>query len=153
MILKPNIRNAFSRKVCCVILILFISISFSFSGALAKNCKGGPDCLNCVKLAHPHVPGEMADNVAGQMADMQNHGCGSGQKDGTCSFEAGRSPDEFHGIVSAARPDNHEFSGIFTAGPEGVGQSYLSGEIISPILSPDSGKKTPIYLLHQSLLC
>ena len=112
---------------------------------MAKNCKGGPDCLNCVELTHPHV--------AGEMADMENHGCGSGQKDGTCGFEASQSPDEFHGIVSAVRPDNHEFSGIFTAGPDEFDQSYLSGEIISLILSPDSGKKTPIYLLHQSLLC
>jgi hypothetical protein len=145
MVLKSNIGNIFSRKVCCVILILFISISFSLNGAMAKSCNGGPDCLNCVELAHPHVPGEMAD--------MENHGCGSGQKDGTCSFEAGRSPDEFHGIVSAARPDNHEYSGIFTAGPVEFDPSYLSGETISLFLSSDSGKTTPIYLLHQSLLC
>jgi hypothetical protein len=145
MIVKLNIRNAFSRKACCVIFILFISISFSLSGAVAKSCKGGPDCLNCVELAHPHVPGEMAD--------MENHGCGSGQKDGTCGIEAGQSPDEFHGIVSALRPDNHEFSGIFTAGSDEFDQSYLSRQIISLFLSPDSGKITPIYLLHQSLLC
>ena len=145
MILKLNIRNVFFRKACCVIFVLLISISFSLGGALAKSCEGGPDCVNCVELAHPHVPGEMAD--------MENHGCGPGQKDGTCGIEAGQIPDEFHGLVSAARPDNHEFSGIFTAASDGFGQSYLSAEIISLFLSPDSGKITSIYILHQSLLC
>lgn len=145
MILKLNICNAFFRKACCVILILLINVSFSLGGALAKRCEGGPDCLTCVEQAHPHVHGEMAD--------MENHGCGSGQKDGTCGVEAGRRPDEFHGIVSPARPDIREFSGIFTAASDELDQFYLSREIISLFLSPDSGKITSIYLLHQSLLC
>jgi hypothetical protein len=145
MILKLNICNAFFRKVCCVIFILLINISFSLGGALAKSCKGGPDCLNCVELEHPHTPG--------MDTGLKNHGCGYGQKDGTCGFEAGRGPDEFHGIVSAVRPDKCEFSGIFTAASDEFGQSYLSGEIISLFLSPDSGKITSLYLLHQSLLC
>ena len=112
---------------------------------MAKSCEGGPDCLNCAEAAHAHVPGTDAGK--------ENHGCGPGQKDGTCGFEADRSPDQFHGIVSAVRSDNHEFSGIFTAASDEFDPSYLSGEIISLFLSPGSGKITSIYLLHESLLC
>jgi len=145
MILRSNIFNAFPRKACCVIFVLLISISFSFGGALAKSCKGGPDCLNCAEASHPHVP----DTDAGK----ENHGCGPGQNDGSCGFESGRSQDEFQVIVSTVRPDNHESSGIFKAASDEFDPSYLSGEIISLFLSPDSGKITPIYLLHESLLC
>ena len=145
MHIKLNIFHVLSRKAVCIIFIMLISVNFALGGALAKSCKGGPDCANCVALAHTHVPGAEAG--------MGNFGCRPGDKNDTCGFEAGRIPNEFYGITSAFRSDNHEFSGIFTAVSDGYGPSYLSREFISLFLSPDSGRITPIYLINQSLLC
>lgn len=145
MRIKLNILNSSSRKACCIVFTLFISISFSLGGALANGCEGGPDCLNCAQLAHLHV--------SGAEADMENHGCRPGDNNGTCGVETNQNPDEFHGIVSAVRSDNHEYSGIFTNASGEHGQSYLSGESLSQFHARGSVRIIPIYLLNHSLLC
>ena len=145
MHLKITIRNAFSRKTCCIFFILFVSISFSIGDALANSCKGGPDCLNCAELEHSQVPGTETD--------MGNHGCRSVAQNSTCGFEASRSPYEFHGIASAIRSNQHDYYGILTNDIDEDGQSHFSREFLSNIHSYDRGGITPIYLLNHSLLC
>jgi hypothetical protein len=145
MIDKLNIINAYSRKACCIIFILFISISFSIGGAQAKSCKGGPDCANCAGPAHPHAPGAQAG--------MENNGCRPGDKNGTCGFEDDRSPDEFHGFALATRSENHNFSGIFNAVSDEYVLSHLFLEVPLPFHSPSGGGTTPIYLINRSLRC
>ena len=145
MMVQFHIVTAFTRKACYIIFILLISISLSFGGIQAKSCKGGADCLNCAEQAHRHV--------SGPHAGMVNQGCGPGQRDGTCGFEASHSPDEFHGIVSVGRLDNHEFCGIFTAASDACGQSDFSSEFLLRFDSPNTDGPIPIYLLNDSLLC
>lgn len=145
MIKGLNILNAFLRKACYIIFALFLSISFSLGGALANGCKGGPGCMNCAQLAHLHVPGAVAE--------MENHDCWPGDNNGTCGVETNQNPDEFRGIASAVRSDNHAYSGIFTAASGEQGQSHLSEKSLSQFRSRGSVRITPIYLLNHSLLC
>jgi hypothetical protein len=145
MHLKSNIRNAFSRKACCIIFILFVSVSFSLGDALANSCKGGPDCLNCAERAHSQVPGAETG--------MENHSCRSVEQNSTCGFEASRSPYDFHGIASAIRSAHHEYSGLFTADLDEYGQLHFSKKFLSKLHLPDRGEITPIYLLNHCLLC
>ncbi len=144
MKLERSILKPFCRTAICIISILFISIGFSFGGALADNCQGGADCLVCAELPHGHVPG------AG--ADMENPGCPPGGQNSTCGFEASQNPDEFQGIVSSVRSYNPVNTGIFTAASDGYDPSLLPGEFISQFLLSDSDGAAPIYLQNQSLL-
>jgi hypothetical protein len=145
MNLKLNIRKAFFRKAICISFVLFISISFPLSGAMADSCKGGVGCLDCTEPAHSHIPGTHTD--------MAPHGCQPGEQNSTCGFETSQSPDEFHGIVSTARSYHQADSGIFAAASDVYGQFRVPGEFISQLPLSDSGGQTPIYLLNQSLLC
>ena len=145
MNVKLNIRKGFHRKAICFIFVLFISISFPLSGAMADSCKGGVGCLNCTEPAHSHVPGTEAG--------MAPHGCQPAEQNSTCGFETSQIPDEFHGIVSSARSNHQVYSGIFAAASDVYGQFRVPGEFISQFPLSDSGGQTPIYLLNQSLLC
>jgi hypothetical protein len=145
MNLKLNIRKAFARKAIRIIFVLFISIGYPLSGAMADSCKGGVACLDCTEAAHSHVPGTQAG--------MAPHGCQPAEQNSTCGFETGQNPDEFHGIVSSARSYHQTYSGIFAAGFDEYGQSRFPGEFISQFPLSDSGGQAPIYLLNQSLLC
>jgi len=145
MVFKFNIVSAYVRKACAILFILLISISFSVGGAQAKTCKGGADCLICVQQAHPHV--------SGSHAAAENLGCGPGQKDSQCGYEASQRRDGFHGIVSAGRPDNHEFSGIFSVASGEGGQCNFSGKFLQQFDSAKIDEAIPIYLLNASLLC
>jgi hypothetical protein len=86
MNLELYIHPAFLRKALNIFLIVFVSIGFSFGGALANGCQGGADCMVCAELPHGHVPGAMTD--------MENPGCPPGEQNATCGFEAGQDPDE-----------------------------------------------------------
>jgi hypothetical protein len=143
MKLERNILKPFFRTAICIISILFISIGFSFGGALAGNCQGGPDCLVCAELPHGHVPG------AGK--GMANPGCPPGVQNSTCGFEASQNPDEFQGIASSFRSYNQVNIRIFTAASCGY-LSLLSGEFVSQCLLFDSNGAAPIFLQNQSLL-
>ena len=132
-------------KAICFIFVLFISISFPLSGAMADSCKGGVGCLDCTEPAHSHVPGTHTD--------MAPHGCQPAGQNSTCGFETSKSPDEFHGIVSSVRSYHQVYSGIFSAGSDEYGQFRFPGEFISQFPLSDSGGQAPIYLLNQSLLC
>ncbi|MCK4987895.1 MAG: hypothetical protein KAS40_20315 [Desulfobacterales bacterium] len=145
MNLKLNIRKAFARKAICIIFVLFISISFPLSGAMADSCKGGVACLDCTEAAHSH----MAVTEAG----MEPNGCQPAGQNSTCGFETGQSPDEFHGIVASVRSYHQVYSGIFAAAADEDGRSRVPGEFISQLPLSDSGGQTPIYLRNQSLLC
>jgi hypothetical protein len=133
------------RKAICFSFVLFVSISFPLSGAMADSCKGGAGCLDCTEPAHSHVPGTHTD--------MAPHGCQAAAQNSTCGFETSQSPDEFHGIVSSARSYHQAYSGIFAAGSDEYGQFRVPGEFISQFPLSDSGGQAPIYLLNQSLLC
>jgi hypothetical protein len=145
MNLKLNIRKGFSRKAICFSIVLFISMSFPFSRAMADGCKGGVGCLDCTEPAHSHVPGTQMD--------MTPHGCQPAEQNSTCGFETGQSPDEFYGIVPSARAYHPVYSGIFAIAVDDYGQFSVSGELISQFPLSDSGGQAPIYLLNQSLLC
>jgi len=145
MILKLNIHNASFRKAFCVIFILLISISFPFGGAFAKSCQGGPDCANCVELAHSHMPWAVAD--------MDNNGCRPGDHNGTCSFETDRSPDESNRVALTIRSDHHASSGIFAAVSDLIDQPNPSREFRLHFDSAEIDGAIPIYLLNDSLLC
>jgi len=145
MNVKLNIRKGFSRKAIGFIFVLFISISFPLSGAMADSCKGGVGCLNCTEPAHSHVPGTEAG--------MAPHGCQPADQNSTCGFETSQIPDEFQGIVSSARSYQQAYSGIFATASDVYGQFRVPGEFISQFPLSDSGGQAPIYLLNQSLLC
>lgn len=145
MMVQFHIVTAFTRKACYIIFILLISISLSFGGIQAKSCKGGADCLNCAAQAHRHFPGTHAG--------MENQGCGPGQEDSPCGYEASQPPDGFHGIVSAGRLDNHEFCGIFSVASGEGGQCNFSGKFLQQFDSAKIDEAIPIYLLNASLLC
>ena len=107
MNLELNIRTAFLRKALNITLALFISLGFSFSGALADNCQGGIDCLVCAELSHGHVPGAVAN--------IENPGCTPIGSNSTCDIEANQNPDKFRGIVSPVRSYHPWYTGIFAA--------------------------------------
>ncbi len=145
MHIKLNILNSFSRKACYIIFTLFISISFSFGGALANSCKGGADCLNCAELAHLHVPGAETG--------MENHGCRPVGQNSDCGFEDYRIPDHQVFLVSAFRVDNHEGSSIPVFVADDYIKDSLSKGFITPIHFSVITTYRPIYLLNLSLLC
>jgi hypothetical protein len=140
-----NILKPFCRTAICIISILFISIGFSFGGALAASCQGGAACLVCAELPHGHAP------AAG--ADMENPGCPLGGQNSTCDFETSQNPDEFQGIVSSVRSYHQAHAGIFAAVSDEYGQTLLPKEFVPQFLLSDSGGAAPIYLLNQVLLC
>jgi len=125
MNVKLNIRKGFSRKAVWFIFILFVSISFPLSGAMADSCKGGVGCLNCAEPAHSQAPGTHTD--------MAPHGCQAAAQNSTCGFETSQSPDEFHGIVSSARSYHQGYSGIFAAASDEYGLVHIPGEFISQL--------------------
>jgi hypothetical protein len=145
MNLELNTHTAFLRKALNIILIVFMSVGFSFGGGLAGNCQGGADCPVCNELPHGHVPGEAAD--------MENPGCPPDGQNSTCGFEASRNPDEFQGIVSSVRSYHQAHAGIFAAVSDENGQILLPKGFVSQFLLSDSGGAASIYLLNQSLLC
>jgi hypothetical protein len=145
MNIEFNIRKAFFRKAICFSFVLFVSVSFPLSGAMADSCKGGIGCLDCTEPAHSHVPGTHTD--------MAPHGCQPAAQNSTCGFETSQSSDEFHGIVSSARSYHQAYSGIFAAGSDEYGLFHIPGEFVSQYLLTDSVGPTPIYLVNQSLLC
>ncbi|OEU62793.1 MAG: hypothetical protein BBJ57_07130 [Desulfobacterales bacterium PC51MH44] len=145
MNLKLNIRHALSRKTICIILMLVISIGFSFGAALANSCQGGADCFICADLPHRHVP------VAA--AEMEDPGCRPAGQNSTCGFETSQGPDEFQGIVSSVRSYHQVYAGIFAVVSDEYGQTLLPKEFVPQFLLSDSGGAAPIYLLNQALLC
>jgi len=145
MKLERNILKPFCRTAICIILMLFISIGFSFGAALANSCQGGADCLICADLPHRHVP--VAE------AEMEDPGCRPAGQNRTCGFETSRNPDEFRGIASSVRSYHQAHAGIFAAVSDEYGRIRLSKEFVSQFLLSDSGGAAPIYLLNQSLLC
>jgi len=145
MKLERSILKPFCRTAICIILMLFISIGLSFGGALADNCQGGADCLNCVELLHRHVPGATAG--------MEEPDCRTTGQDSTCGFEANQNLDEFPGIVSSVRPHHQTHTGIFAAVSDEYVQTRLTGEFVTQFLLSASGGTVPIYLLNQSQLC
>ena len=145
MKLELNILKPFGRKSLYVILILLMGIGFAFGSAAANSCEGGADCVVCAKLTHGHVPGAATD--------MENPGCPPDGQNSSCGFEAGRDPDEFHGIVSTVRSYHQSHSGIFAAVSDEVGQILFPKEFVPQFLLLDSGRTTPLYLLNQALLC
>ena len=140
-----NILKPFCRTAICIILMLFISIGFSFGAALANSCQGGADCLICADLPHRHVP--VAE------AEMEDPGCRPAGQNSTCGFETSQAPDEFRGIVSSVRSYHHPYAGIFAAVSDEYGQTLLPKEFVPQFLLSDSGGAAPIYLLNQALLC
>jgi hypothetical protein len=145
MKLKLYMRPAFLRKSLSIILIAFMGIGFSFSGALASSCHGGAECLVCAELPHGHVPGVMPD--------MENPGCPPDGQNSTCGFEASQDPVEFQGIVSSIRLYHNTDAGIFAALMDEYGQALLPKEFVPQSLLSDSSGTAPIYLLNQTLLC
>ena len=138
-------RTAFLQKALNIILIVFMSLGFSFGWALADNCKGGADCLVCAERPHGHIP------VAA--ADMENTGCLPGGQKSPCGFEASQNPDGFHGIISAVRSYHQPYAGIFAMVSAEFGQTLHPKEYLPQILLSYSDETIPIYLLNQSLLC
>jgi len=135
----------FCRTAICIISILSVSIGFAFGGALADSCQGGANCPVCTERPHGHVPGAAAD--------MENPGCPQDGKNSPCGFEASQDPDEFRGIVSAARSYHQSYSGIFAAVSDEYGQTLFPKVFGLQFLLSDSGGTAPIYLLNQALLC
>jgi hypothetical protein len=136
MNLELYIHPAFLRKALNIFLIVFVSIGFSFGGALANGCQGGADCMVCAELPHGHVPGAMTD--------MENPGCPPGEQNATCGFEAGQDPDE-RGLVSAVRSYHQGHDGIFAAVFDEYGQTLLPKEFVPQFLLSDSRGTAPIY--------
>ena len=145
MNLKSNIGIDFIRKTLWILFTLFIGISFSAGGVMAKSCQGGPDCLNCAAAAHPRMPG--------MDTKMVNPGCQSADQKSTCGFETGQSADDLDRMDAAVNSGSHPFSGIFPAVYDKSNQAHLPRIIISQFQYPDRGELTPIYLLNLSLLC
>jgi hypothetical protein len=140
-----NILKPFGRKTICIILVLLTGIGFAFGSAAANSCAGDVDCPVCAKRTHGHVPGAAAD--------MENPGCPQDGKNSPCGFEASQDPDEFRGIVSAARSYHQSYSGIFAAVSDEYGQTLFPKVFGLQFLLSDSGGTAPIYLLNQALLC
>ncbi len=140
-----NILKPFCRTAICIILMLFISIGFSFGGALANSCQGGADCFICAELPHGHVP------VAA--AEMEDPGCRPVGQNSACGFETSQNPAEFQGIASSVRSYHPVNTGIFSAASDRYDPALLPGEFISQFRLSDSNGAVPIYLLNHSLLC
>jgi hypothetical protein len=145
MDLKLNMGNSFPLKTLCIILILFMSIGFSFAGAQANSCEGSADCLMCARQLHRPMPG----------AHMRTEspGCRSAEQNSTCGFEAGREREKFYGIASAVRSFYPARTGIFAGASDEYDQFRISRRLITSSFSSEPGPKAPIYLRNQSLLC
>ena len=142
---KSNIINLAPRKVFSISLILFMCFNFYVLGAQAKICKGGPNCANCIELAHSHIPGSVAE--------MENPGCRPGDKNTDCSFETGRIPHDANRIALMYGTELYAFPGIFMAESGVYTRPNPSGKLSSPFDSPIIDGAIPIYLLNDSLLC
>ena len=145
MQLKPNIIIALSRKAVCITFILLISVNFSLGSALSDDCKGGPDCANCVAWEHSYMPGDVAE--------MENTSCRHGDKNTDCGLETGRIPDDANRIALTDRSDSHAYSGIFRAESDVSTRPNLSERSPSQFDSPEIDGVIPLYLLNDSLLC
>ena len=142
---KLNILAALLRKGVCIAFMLLISVNFSVGSSLSNTCKGGPDCANCADSAHSHMPGATAQ--------MENTNCRPGDKNTTCGFEAGRTPDDANRIALTVRSDPYEFPGIFVVRSEVHTRPNSSGDFPLQFDSPDTNGAIPIFLLNDSLLC
>jgi hypothetical protein len=140
-----NILNPFGRKAICILLVLLTGIGFAFGSAAANSCEGGADCPVCAQRPHGHIPGAAAD--------METPGCPQDGQNSPCGFEASQDPDEFRGIVSAARSYHQSYSGIFAAVSDEYGQTLFPKVFGLQFLLSDAGGTAPIYLLNQALLC
>ena len=142
---EANIRNVFSRKTLCILLMLLVGISYTAGGAMADNCPGGPGCLKCAARPHAHIPG-VQPNIG-------DPGCQPAGQNGSCGFEVGRHPVKFDRIASTAGFGSFQHAGIFIAASDYLDQANLYRFAISPFQYPDPGELVPVYLLNKSLLC
>jgi hypothetical protein len=140
-----NMLNPFGRKAMCIILILLTCIGFAFGSAGANTCEGGADCPFCAEQPHGHIPGTAAG--------MEKPDCPPYGQNSPCGFEAGRQPDEFHGIVCVVRSNQQLYSGIFAAALNEWGQTLFPKEFFPRFLLSDSGGTASIFLCNQALLC
>ena len=145
MILNPNIFISLSRKAICIAFILLVSVNLSFGNALSNHCKGGPDCANCMSVAHSQMPWTVAA--------MESNDCSSGNKNNTCGFENGRMPEDANHIAVTVRPDLHELYGISVTKSDVNTRPNPSGKLPLQFNSPFIDMAKPIYLLNDSLLC
>jgi len=139
---KIHILSEFSHKAFRIAFLLLIGLSFSAGGVLANSCQGGPDCLNCAAVAHPHIPG--------MDVEMVNPGCQSAEQNRSCGFETDHSADEFDNTAAVVKSGTHTSSGIFLAASD---QADLHREFVTLFQNHYRSELTPIYLLNLSLLC
>jgi hypothetical protein len=137
--------NAFSPKALCIILILLMSIGFSFAGVQANNCEGGAGCLTCAGQSHRHLPGAQTS--------AQKQGCRPDEPNGTCGFEVGQDSEKFYGIASAVRSFYPARTGIFAGAFDEYDLFRISRGLIASSFPSEPGPKAPIYLRNHSLLC
>ena len=142
---KFNILNLASRKVFSISIILFMSFNFSVLGSQAKICKGGPDCANCIELAHSHMPWVVAE--------IENSSCKSGFRNTDCGFEDGPIPDDANRIALTDRLDSQAFSGIFKTESVVYTRPNPSCKFPFQFDSRIINSAIPVYLLNDSLLC
>ena len=145
MKLKLNMGNSFSLKALCIILIVFMSIGFSFAGAPANSCGGSADCFICARQFHRHLPG--------MQMRAEDPGCRTAEHSSTCGFEASQDKEKFYGIASVARLSYPARAGIFAGASDKYDQFRISRKLIALSFSSTPGSKAPIYLRTQSLLC
>ena len=145
MNLRRNMGNAFSPKALCIILILVMSIGFSFGSAQANSCEGGAGCLTCALQPHHHLPGTQTG--------VEKPGCRPAEPNSTCGFEAGQDLVKFYGIASAVRSVYPARTGIFTGSLDEHGPFRIFRGLIASSFPAEPGPKAPIYLRNHSLLC
>jgi hypothetical protein len=145
MKLKLNMGNSFSLKALSIILILFMSIGFSFAGARANSCEGSADCLMCARQLHHHLPG--------MQTRTESPGCRAAEQNSTCGFEVGQDREQLYGIASAVRSFYPARTGILAGASDEYDQFRISRRLIASSFSSEPGLKAPIYLRNQSLLC
>ena len=145
MKLKLNISNPFYLKALCIILIVFMSIGFSFAGARANSCEGSADCLICARQLHHHLPG--------MQTRTENPGCRTAEQNSTCGFETSQDSEKFYGIASVARSFYPARTGILVGASDEYDPLRISRGLIAASFSSEPVPKAPIYLRTQSLLC
>jgi hypothetical protein len=145
MKLKSTIRNPFHLKALCIVLIVFMSIGFSFAGARANSCDGIADCLMCARQLHRHLPG--------MQTRAENPDCRTAEQNSTCGFEVSQDSEKFYGIASVARSFYPARSGILVGASDEYDQLRISRGLIAASFSSGPDPKVPIYLHTKSLLC
>ena len=145
MTLNLHILGEFSRKALYVALTLLIGLSMSTGNVLANSCKGGAECLSCMAVAHPHVPG--------MDVEMVNRDCESTAQNSSCSLETGHGLDEFDRIATVTESSGKAYSGIFSAASGEFEPLRLYPKFLTQNQYPHRGDLTPIYLRNHSLLC